>query len=46
MRLPTRWARFRSQEGRIGFGVFADDRIVEYEGDLFDSPRAAGITLE
>src|SRR5208282_5554593 len=38
MSLPSRWARFRSQAGRIGFGVFADDRIVEYEGDLFDSP--------
>jgi 2-keto-4-pentenoate hydratase/2-oxohepta-3-ene-1,7-dioic acid hydratase in catechol pathway len=42
----TRWARFRSNDGRVGFGVFEDDRIVEYEGDLFGFPRPTGTTIE
>jgi 2-keto-4-pentenoate hydratase/2-oxohepta-3-ene-1,7-dioic acid hydratase in catechol pathway len=37
-----RWARFRSNDGRDGFGVFADTHIVEYEGDFFGSPRPTG----
>ena len=41
----TRWARFRSNDGRVGFGVFEDDRIVEYDGDLFGSPRPTGTTV-
>lgn len=41
----TRWARFRSTDGRIGFGVLEEDRIVEYEGDLFDEPRPTGATV-
>jgi 2-keto-4-pentenoate hydratase/2-oxohepta-3-ene-1,7-dioic acid hydratase in catechol pathway len=43
---PTRWARFRSPDGRVGFGIFDDDRIAEYEGDFFGSPRPTGATLE
>jgi 2-keto-4-pentenoate hydratase/2-oxohepta-3-ene-1,7-dioic acid hydratase in catechol pathway len=46
MTLPTRWARFRSREGRVGFGQFTDDRIVEYAGDVFDAPHPTGATLE
>ena len=41
----TRWARFRSNDGRVGFGVFEDDRVVEYDGDLFGSPQPTGTTI-
>jgi 2-keto-4-pentenoate hydratase/2-oxohepta-3-ene-1,7-dioic acid hydratase in catechol pathway len=41
----TRWARFRSNDGRVGFGVFEDDQIVEYDGDLFGSSRPTGTTI-
>src|SRR3984957_6448981 len=40
-----RWARFRSNDGRTGFGTFDGERLVEYGGDMFDTPRAAGRTL-
>ena len=40
-----RWARFRSSDGRIGFGVFEDAHISEYEGDLYGMPRPTGRTL-
>jgi 2-keto-4-pentenoate hydratase/2-oxohepta-3-ene-1,7-dioic acid hydratase in catechol pathway len=43
---PIRWARFRCKDGRVGFGMFEDDRIVEYDGDFFGSPRATGMTIE
>jgi 2-keto-4-pentenoate hydratase/2-oxohepta-3-ene-1,7-dioic acid hydratase in catechol pathway len=46
MNTPSLWARFRSNEGRIGFGTFAANRIVEYDGDFFGSPRPTGITLD
>jgi 2-keto-4-pentenoate hydratase/2-oxohepta-3-ene-1,7-dioic acid hydratase in catechol pathway len=39
------WARFRSNDGRIGFGTFEDTHITEYEGDVFGAPRPAGRTL-
>ena len=39
------WARFRSNDGRIGFGTFEDGQIAEYEGDMFGAPRPAGRTL-
>jgi 2-keto-4-pentenoate hydratase/2-oxohepta-3-ene-1,7-dioic acid hydratase in catechol pathway len=39
------WARFRSNDGRIGFGVFEDTHIAEYEGDMFGAPRPAGRIL-
>jgi 2-keto-4-pentenoate hydratase/2-oxohepta-3-ene-1,7-dioic acid hydratase in catechol pathway len=45
MSAPSRWARFRSNDGRIGFGLFADDRIVEYDGEFFGSPRPTGTTM-
>ena len=41
----VQWASFRSNDGRVGFGVFEETHIVEYEGDLFDSPRPAGRTI-
>jgi 2-keto-4-pentenoate hydratase/2-oxohepta-3-ene-1,7-dioic acid hydratase in catechol pathway len=41
----TRWARFRSSDGRVGFGVLAGDGIAEYDGDVFGAPRATGRTI-
>lgn len=38
----TRWARFQSSDGRIGFGMFEDSRILEYEGDFFAGARPTG----
>jgi len=46
MNEPIRWARFRCKDGRVGFGMFEDDRIVEYDGDFFGSPQATGMTIE
>jgi 2-keto-4-pentenoate hydratase/2-oxohepta-3-ene-1,7-dioic acid hydratase in catechol pathway len=40
-----KWARFRSNDGRIGFGVFDGEHIAEYDGDMFGAPRATGRTL-
>jgi 2-keto-4-pentenoate hydratase/2-oxohepta-3-ene-1,7-dioic acid hydratase in catechol pathway len=37
-----RWARFRSKDGRIGFGGWDGERIEEYEGDLFGAMRPTG----
>ena len=41
----VQWARFQSNDGRGGFGIFEETHIVEYEGDLFDSPRPTGRTI-
>jgi 2-keto-4-pentenoate hydratase/2-oxohepta-3-ene-1,7-dioic acid hydratase in catechol pathway len=41
----TRWARFRLDDGRVGFGAFEDGRLREYEGDLFGSSRPTGAIL-
>jgi 2-keto-4-pentenoate hydratase/2-oxohepta-3-ene-1,7-dioic acid hydratase in catechol pathway len=39
------WARFRSKDGRIGFGAWDGERIAEYEGDLFDAARPTGRSI-
>ncbi len=39
------WARFQSQDGRIGFGVLDGETLAEYEGDMFGVARPAGGTL-
>ncbi len=41
----TQWARYRAADGSVGFGVLEEDRIVAYEGDLFDEPRPTGATI-
>jgi 2-keto-4-pentenoate hydratase/2-oxohepta-3-ene-1,7-dioic acid hydratase in catechol pathway len=41
----VRWARFRSKDGRTGFGVLEDARVTEYEGDLFGTPRPTGRSI-
>lgn len=40
------WARFRSADGRTGFGVLDGEYIVEYEGEMFGASRPSGRTLE
>jgi 2-keto-4-pentenoate hydratase/2-oxohepta-3-ene-1,7-dioic acid hydratase in catechol pathway len=40
----ARWARFRTKTG-AGFGMLENDEILEYEGDMFASPRATGRRL-
>jgi 2-keto-4-pentenoate hydratase/2-oxohepta-3-ene-1,7-dioic acid hydratase in catechol pathway len=42
----TYWARFRSNDGRTGFGVLDGEHIAEYEGDLFDAARPTGRSFE
>jgi 2-keto-4-pentenoate hydratase/2-oxohepta-3-ene-1,7-dioic acid hydratase in catechol pathway len=37
-----RWARFRSADGRSGFGAYEDTHIAEYEGDLYGAARPTG----
>ena len=41
----TCWARFRSSDGRMGFGVLDGEYIAEYEGDLFGAARPAGRSI-
>jgi 2-keto-4-pentenoate hydratase/2-oxohepta-3-ene-1,7-dioic acid hydratase in catechol pathway len=40
----ARWARFRTKT-HIGFGVLENGGILEYEGDMFASPRPTGRNL-
>jgi 2-keto-4-pentenoate hydratase/2-oxohepta-3-ene-1,7-dioic acid hydratase in catechol pathway len=42
----ARWVRFRSDDGRVGFGVLDGTRITEYEGELFGARRPTGARLE
>src|SRR5258708_18024587 len=41
----TRWARFRSNGGQTGYGIFEDTRILEYEGDFFAGAQPTGRTF-
>jgi 2-keto-4-pentenoate hydratase/2-oxohepta-3-ene-1,7-dioic acid hydratase in catechol pathway len=41
----TCWARYRSNDGRPGFGVFDGANVEEFEGDFFGAPRATGAKL-
>jgi 2-keto-4-pentenoate hydratase/2-oxohepta-3-ene-1,7-dioic acid hydratase in catechol pathway len=41
----TRWARFRSNDGRVGIGALEDDSLIEHEGSLFDVGKPTGRTL-
>lgn len=42
----TRWARFRANDGRLGFGAPEGDRILEFTGDFFGAARPTGTALE
>jgi 2-keto-4-pentenoate hydratase/2-oxohepta-3-ene-1,7-dioic acid hydratase in catechol pathway len=43
------WIRYThatgKENGRAGFGLLDDGRVIEYEGDMFASPRPTGRTL-
>lgn len=41
----TQWARYRAADGQVRFGALDGERIVEYEGNLFEKPRLAGSTV-
>jgi 2-keto-4-pentenoate hydratase/2-oxohepta-3-ene-1,7-dioic acid hydratase in catechol pathway len=41
----ARWARFRSDDGREGFGILEDTHLAEYEGDMFGSRQPTGRRL-
>jgi 2-keto-4-pentenoate hydratase/2-oxohepta-3-ene-1,7-dioic acid hydratase in catechol pathway len=40
----TQWVRFRSAEGRVGFGRLEADQIREHAGDLFGASSATAKT--
>jgi 2-keto-4-pentenoate hydratase/2-oxohepta-3-ene-1,7-dioic acid hydratase in catechol pathway len=40
--IMSRWARFRSNDGHLGFGRVEDTHILEHEGDLFAGKRPTG----
>ena len=39
------WVHFRSNDGRVGFGLFEAGRIVQYSGDPLGSPQPTGTTI-
>ncbi len=39
-----KWLRFM-HEGAVGFGTLEGDRVLRYDGELFDAPRATGETI-
>jgi 2-keto-4-pentenoate hydratase/2-oxohepta-3-ene-1,7-dioic acid hydratase in catechol pathway len=41
----VKWARFRSTDGRTGFGLLQGEHIAEYDGEMFGAARATGRTL-
>jgi 2-keto-4-pentenoate hydratase/2-oxohepta-3-ene-1,7-dioic acid hydratase in catechol pathway len=42
---PGHWARFRTDDGRVGFGALEDGRIAEHSGDLFGGSSPTGRIL-
>ncbi len=38
----SRWARFRTNDGCLGFGKFENTRLIEHQGDLFGEARPTG----
>ncbi len=41
----TRWVRFRSAAGSVGFGVLEGESIAEHSGDPFGTSRPTGFRL-
>jgi 2-keto-4-pentenoate hydratase/2-oxohepta-3-ene-1,7-dioic acid hydratase in catechol pathway len=41
----TRWVRFRSAAGSVGFGQLQGETIAEYSGDIFGAPKPTGFKL-
>lgn len=46
MSVAVQWARFRSADGRVGFGTLEAGELSEYTGDMFDAPQVTGRRLE
>jgi 2-keto-4-pentenoate hydratase/2-oxohepta-3-ene-1,7-dioic acid hydratase in catechol pathway len=42
----SRWARYRSRDGRAGFGILDADRIAVHQGELFGASSPTGETLQ
>lgn len=45
--MERRWVRFRCANGRIGFGILAEDgaSVAEYDGSMFDAAQPSGAEL-
>jgi 2-keto-4-pentenoate hydratase/2-oxohepta-3-ene-1,7-dioic acid hydratase in catechol pathway len=41
----TRWVRFRTGDGHVGFGTLHGDHVVEHSGELFASSGPTGRSL-
>ncbi len=41
----TKWVRYRAG-GKTGFGTLKEGHIAEFSGDIYDSPKATGQTVE
>jgi 2-keto-4-pentenoate hydratase/2-oxohepta-3-ene-1,7-dioic acid hydratase in catechol pathway len=41
----TRWVRFRTRDGTLGYGALEGVRIAEHTGDLFDAPMPTGSSV-
>src|SRR6202140_409689 len=41
----TRWVRFRSADGHVGFGRLERDQVREHSGDMYAEPAPAGNSL-
>ena len=41
----TQWVRFRTADGRVGFGTLRGDHVVEHSGDMFASSAPTGRSL-
>jgi 2-keto-4-pentenoate hydratase/2-oxohepta-3-ene-1,7-dioic acid hydratase in catechol pathway len=40
-----RWVRFRDRDGGTGFGVLEGSRLARYQGEFYERPQPAGVTL-
>jgi 2-keto-4-pentenoate hydratase/2-oxohepta-3-ene-1,7-dioic acid hydratase in catechol pathway len=41
----TQWVRFRTHDGRVGFGALNGNAVIEHAGDMSDSPQTVGRAL-
>jgi len=41
----THWVRFKTADGRVGFGDLEREQIAEYAGDMYRAPAATGKVL-
>jgi 2-keto-4-pentenoate hydratase/2-oxohepta-3-ene-1,7-dioic acid hydratase in catechol pathway len=42
----VQWARFRSSDAEVGFGILENAHITEYQGDMFGAARPTGRRIE